>query len=75
VTGHNGRRASYQKRSEAKVGMGSSGITPISKTPGKKMKGCAEDEFDVGDDISDYEERGSQEGAWPGTTEGRRGLR
>ena len=74
MTGENGRWASYQKRSEAKAGVRSRAIVPISKTPGKKLKGGSEDEFGVGDDISDDEEKGSQEGAWP-RREGRRVLR
>lgn len=57
MTGRNGRRASNQKRSEAKVCMRSSAITTISKAPGKKLKGGPEDAFGVGDDISDDEER------------------
>lgn len=67
MTGDSGRRASYQKRSEAKVDMRSSGITPIpKKRPGTELKGRPEDESGIGDDISDEEERSVQVVAWPG---------
>ncbi|KAF9652653.1 hypothetical protein BDM02DRAFT_3177981 [Thelephora ganbajun] len=76
VTGDNGRRQSYQERSEAKVGMGSSGMTPIPKRIGTELKGRPEDEFGIGDDIYDDDDEGrsSQAGAWLGI-EGRRVLR
>jgi hypothetical protein len=52
--------------------MGSGAIRTISKTPGKKLKGRSKDEFGVGDDICNDEEKGSQEGAWPGREEKKR---
>ena len=51
MTGENGRRVSYQKRSEAKTGVRSSAIRPILKAGGKRLKGGSGDEFGVGDDI------------------------
>lgn len=71
MTGDSGRRSSYQKRSEAKVGVRSSGITPIPKKRlGTKLRGRREDES-AGDEISDDDEqRNGQAAAWPGT-EGR----
>lgn len=75
VTGDEGRRPSYQKRSEAKIGVRASGIRPIpKKRTGTESKGRPKDELSVGDDISDEEQRRSQEGAWPGIV-GRRVLR
>lgn len=74
--GDGGRRPSYQKRSEAKADIRSSGITPIPKKRQRtELKGRPEDEFGVGDDISDYDEkRDGQATAWPGM-EGRGELR
>ena len=73
MTGDSGRRPSYQKRSEAKVGIRSSGITPIpKKRSGTELKGRSGDEFGTGDDISDDEEgRNGQAAAWPGIEGGR----
>ena len=67
---------SYQKRSEAKVGMGSSEIGPIlKKIVGPGLRGRPEDESGVWDGISDGWGAEGQQGGNVGSEEGRRAVR
>ena len=76
MTGDRGRRTSYQKRSEAKVGMRSSGIAPIlKKIVGPGLRGRPEDESGDWDDISDVWGAEGQQGGNVASQEGRRAVR